>query len=358
MENWTRRKFFVTTLAGSMAAGARKLFAGIRANDNGAHSTHPQRLPGLQTAAAAKATRPVIISSANGLRALERGMEILKKGGDTLDAVVAAVTVVEDDPNDTSVGYGGLPNEDGEVELDASVMHGPTHRAGSVASVRRIKNVARLAKTVMERTNHVMLVGPGATRFAVAEGFEEMNLRTEQSRLAWLAWKASSSFNWRPGIDSPEWKGHMAALLDTPERQALLPWIESVIAHPPTGTIPCMAVSEKGDISATTTTSGLAWKIAGRVGDSPIIGAGCCVDNDVGAAGSTGKGEENIKISGGHTIVEMIRKGMSPTDACLEALRRVARNYNGDQTRLSKFHLFYYALNKNGEHGSASLWRD
>src|SRR3989442_9191301 len=148
----------------------------------------------------------------------------------------------------------------------------------------------------------------------------------------------------------------MAALLDTPEKQALLPWIESVIAHPPTGTIPCMAVNEKGDISATTTTSGLAWKIAGRVGDSPIIGAGCCVDNDVGAAGSTGKGEENIKISGGHTIVEMMRKGMSPTEACLEALRRVARNYNGDKTRLSKFPLLYYALNKAGAHGAASLW--
>src|SRR5207244_1647161 len=318
MENWTRRKFFVTTLAGSMAAGARKLFAGIRANDNGAHSTHPKRLPGLETGAAAKATRPVIIYSANGLRALERGMEILRKGGDTLDAVVAAVTVVEDDPNDTSVGYGGLPNEDGEVELDASVMHGPTHRAGSVASVRRIKNVARLAKTVMERTNHVMLVGPGATRFAVAEGFEEMNLRTEKSRLAWLAWKASSSFNWRPGIDSPEWKEHMAALLDTPEKQALLPWIESVIAHPPTGTIPCMAVNEKGDISATTTTSGLAWKIAGRVGDSPIIGAGCCADNEVGAAGSTGKGEETIKVAGGHTIVEMMRKGIHRKAGWLE----------------------------------------
>jgi N4-(beta-N-acetylglucosaminyl)-L-asparaginase len=346
MELWTRRKFFLTSLAGSAAASAGKLFG----------KTLPDGAANSFGAAATQGARPVIISSANGVHALDKGMDILKKGGDTLDAVVAAVTVVEDDPKDNSVGYGGLPNEEGEVELDASVMHGPTGRAGSVAGVRRIKNVARLAKTVMEKTNHIMIVGDGARRFGVAEGFEQMNLLTEESRLAWLAWKASSSFNWRPGIDSPDWKEHMAALLDTPEKAALQPWIESVIAHPPTGTIPCMAVNEKGEISATTTTSGLAWKIPGRVGDSPIIGAGCCVDNEVGAAGSTGKGEENIKISGGHTIVEMMRKGMSPADACLEALHRIARNYKNDKKKLKTFHIFFYALNKDGLHGAASLW--
>src|ERR1700687_1444925 len=287
MQTWTRRNFFLTTLASGAIAGAQKLFGRTSPNTNGATVKPGDTLLESQArlASPAKGTRPLIISSANGHNALDRGMEILKKGGDTLDAVIAAVTVVEDDPNDSSVGYGGLPNEDGEVELDASVMHGPTGRAGSVASVRRIKNVARLAKTVMERTNHVMLAGPGARRFAVAEGFEEMNLLTDQSRLAWLAWKASSSLNWRPGIDSPGWKEHMASLLDTPERQALQPWIESVLAHPPTGTIPCMAVDEKGDISATTTTSGLAWKIAGRVGDSPIIGAGGWGDKGVRAGG-------------------------------------------------------------------------
>ena len=343
MENWTRRRFFLATLAGGIAASARKVFAG----------TFPRIAAGP-----AQGTRPLMVSSLNGLKSLDLGMEILKKGGDTLDAVIAAVTAVEDDPRDNSVGYGGLPNEEGEVELDASVMHGPTRRAGAVASVRRIKNVARLAKTVMEKTNHVMLVGPGATRFAVAQGFEEMNLLTPESRLAWLAWKASNSFNWRPGIDSPEWKEHLAALLDTPEKQALRPWIENVVAYPPTGTIPCMAVNEKGDISATTTTAGLAWKIPGRVGDSAIIGAGCCVDNEVGAAGSTGKGEENIKVSGGHTIIEMMRKGMSPTDACLEVLRRIARNYNNDKKKLRKFHIFFYALNKDGVHGGASLWNN
>jgi N4-(beta-N-acetylglucosaminyl)-L-asparaginase len=297
-----------------------------------------------------------MVSSANGLHALDKGMEILKKGGDTLDAVVAAVTVVEDDPNDDSVGYGGLPNEEGEVELDASVMHGPTHRAGSVAGVRRIKNVSRLAQTVMEKTNHVMIVGDGARRFGVAEGFEEMNLLTEHSRKIWLAWKAKSSFNWRPGIDSPEWKEHVSAIFNHDEEK--IAYAERVIAHPPTGTIPCMAVDSNGDISATTTTSGLAWKIPGRVGDSPIIGAGCCVDNEVGAAGSTGKGEENIKISGGHTIIEMMRKGMPPADACLEAMARIAHNYKSDKKKLGTFHIYFYALNKDGVHGAASLWRN
>ncbi|HKV60482.1 MAG TPA: N(4)-(beta-N-acetylglucosaminyl)-L-asparaginase [Candidatus Acidoferrum sp.] len=349
MELWSRRKFFLTSLAGSAVASASKLF-GRTMPDEGVAAAPADLTP------AAQGKRPLIISSANGLHALGAGMDILKKGGDTLDAVVAAVTIVEDDPNDDSVGYGGLPNEEGEVELDASVMHGPTHRAGSVASVRRIKNVSRLAKTVMEKTNHVMIVGDGARRFAVAEGFEEMNLLTEHSRKIWLAWKAASSMNWRPGIDSPEWKEHVSAIFDGDEKQ--IAYAERVIARPPTGTIPCMAVDSKGDISATTTTSGLSWKIPGRVGDSPIIGAGCCVDNEVGAAGSTGKGEENIKVSGGHTIIEMMRRGKSAEEACLEALARIARNYNNDKKKLSTFHIFFYALNKDGVHGAASLWRN
>src|SRR5262250_975154 len=356
MELWTRRRFFVGTLAGSVLAGAGRLFG---------KTLEFQDKTRIGVASATGGTRPVMISSYNGVNALGKGMEILKAGGDTLAAAVAAVTIVEDDPNDDSVGYGGLPNEEGEVELDASVMHGPTHRAGSVAGVRRIKNVAKLAKTVLERTNHVMLVGDGARRFAVAEGFEEMNLLTEHSRKIWLAWKASTSFNWRPGIDSPEWKPkaalreHIAPMFgESLEEQGLLARAVNVILDPPTGTIPCMAVDAKGDISAVTTTSGLSWKIPGRVGDSPIIGAGCCVDNEVGAAGSTGKGEENIKISGGHTIIEMMRKGMSPKDACLEACARIARHYKNDKKKLGTFHIYFYALNKDGVHGAASLWRN
>ena len=347
MELWSRRKFFLTSLAGSAIAGANRLLAAtLPSAGNGAAPSAP----------AAGGKRPLIISSANGLHALDKGMDILKSGGDTLDAVVAAVTIVEDDPNDDSVGFGGLPNEEGEVELDASVMHGPTHRAGAVAGVRRIKNVSRLAKTVMENTNHVMLVGDGARRYGVAQGFEEMNLLTEHSRKIWLAWKAKTSFNWRPGIDSPEWKQYMSSLFDGDEEK--IAYAEHVIAHPKTGTIPCMAVDAKGDISATTSTSGLSWKIPGRVGDSPIIGAGCCVDNEVGAAGSTGKGEENIKISGGHTIIEMMRQGKSPADACLEACGRIAHHYKNDKKKLNTFHIYFYAINKDGVHGSASLWRN
>ena len=342
-EHWTRRRFFATALVGSALAGTTNVVG--------------KTLSGLGVATAnPTAKRPVIISSANGLHALSKGMDVMKAGGDTLDAAIAAVTVVEDDPKDDSVGYGGLPNEEGVVELDASVMHGPTRRAGSVGSVQRIKNVARLAKTVMEKTNHVMLVGDGARRFAVDEGFEEMNLLTDNSRKIWLAWKARTSFNWRPGTDSPEWKAAVSEICGhDPE---LVAHAIQVIQHPPTGTINCLAVNEKGEVSGTTTTSGLSWKIPGRVGDSPIIGAGLFVDGDVGGAGSTGKGEENIKIAGGHTVVEMMRKGMKPADACLEAMGRVVRNYNGDKQKLGTFHLYFYAVNKDGEYGSASLWKN
>jgi N4-(beta-N-acetylglucosaminyl)-L-asparaginase len=344
MDQWTRRKFFVTTLAGSALAGSHLL---------GGPLPPPAADPAPPLNPTAK--RPVIISAANGVHALQKGMDVLKSGGDTLDAAVAAVTVVEDDPNDDTVGYGGLPNEDGIVELDASVMHGPSRRAGSVACVQRVKNVALLAKTVMERTNHVMLVGDGARKFAVDQGFEEMNLLTEHSRKLWLAWKARTSFNWRPGIDSPEWKAAVTRIFDNNPEQ--IAYAMEVIEHPPTGTINCLALNEKSEISGTTTTSGLAWKIPGRVGDSPIIGAGLFVDGDVGGAGSTGKGEENIKICGAHTIVESMRKGTKPSDACLEALGRVVRNYNADKKKLGTFQLSYYALNKDGEYGAASLWK-
>jgi N4-(beta-N-acetylglucosaminyl)-L-asparaginase len=363
MGDWSRRKFFLSTLAGTIAASARGVFgAGIP--DKGEDGDGKREdLPAPEPQGGSY-PRPVIISSANGgtdktpdgVVGLQKGMDVLKAGGDTLDAVIAAVTVVEDDPNDNSVGYGGLPNEEGEVELDACLMHGPTRRAGAVGGVRKIKNVAKLAKTVMERTNHVFIVGEGATRFAIAQGFEPMNLLTDKSRLAWLAWKAKTDENWAPGLDSPEWKERLAEILDTPEKMQLASWINEVITNPPTGTCPCMAVNAKAEISGVVTTSGLAWKIPGRVGDSAVIGAGMFCDGDVGAAGSTGRGEENIKISGGHTIVELMRHGMAPQDACLEAMHRVIRNYNGDKTRLSKIRLQFYALNKDGQHGAATLW--
>ncbi|MGI8990122.1 MAG: N(4)-(beta-N-acetylglucosaminyl)-L-asparaginase [Bryobacteraceae bacterium] len=300
-------------------------------------------------AAAASGPKNIVVASANGLRACTRAMQTLKAAGDTLDVVVAGVNINELDPEDNSVGYGGLPNEDGVVELDACVMHGPTRRAGSVASIRGIKTPSNVAKLVMERTDHVMLAGDGALRFAKAFGYKEEDLLTEKSRLAWLVWKESlrdpgGHSNWIGGTDFRK------ADADT------LAWAREVAAHPPTGTINCLALNAKGEMSGVTTTSGLAWKIPGRVGDSPIIGAGLFVDQDVGGAGSTGRGEENIRIVGGHTIIENMRKGMSPKDACLDAMKRVARNYGNDREKLSKFDLNYYALRKDGEYAGVSLW--
>ncbi|MFB3827435.1 MAG: N(4)-(beta-N-acetylglucosaminyl)-L-asparaginase [Bryobacteraceae bacterium] len=301
-------------------------------------------LPAAAHMAAAKA---IVISSANGLRACQRAMEVLRSGGDTLDAVIAGVNINEEDPEDSSVGYGGLPNEEGVVELDASVMHGPSRRAGAVGALRNIKTPSKVAKLVMEQTDHIMLVGEGALRFARAQGFKEENLLTEKSRQAWLAWKQSQRDsgghnNWGPGLDAPR-----------PKKTA---WIEEVVAHPPTGTINCLALNAKGEMSGVTTTSGLAWKIPGRVGDSPIIGAGLYVDQDVGAAGSTGRGEENIRVAGAHTIVENMRHGMSPADACLDVLKRIARNFDNDRAILEKFDINFYALRRDGAYAGASLW--
>src|SRR5579875_3210755 len=309
--------------------------------------------------------KPVVISSANGLAACAKAVEMLKSGADTLDAVIAGVNIVELDPNDTSVGYGGLPNEDGVVELDASVMHGPTRRCGSVAAIQGIKTPSKIATLVMDHTTHVMLVGAGALKFAEAYGYPKEDLLTEKSRTAWLVWKESlrspHAFNNWISMDQ-----NLSAEVKTPLKQLrlafpevdeqTLAWACDMALHPTYGTINCLALNEKGEMSGVTTTSGLAWNIAGRVCDSPIIGAGLYVDEDVGGAGSTGVGEENIRIAGGHTIVEAMRRGMSPREAVLEALRRVSRNYNDDRELLSKLDIEFYALRKDGEHAAGSLW--
>ena len=306
----------------------------------------------------------IVISSANGLQACARAMDILKSGGDTLDAVVAGVNLVEEDPNDSSVGYGGLPNEEGVVELDASLMHGPTRRAGAVGALRNIRYPSRVAKLVMEQTDHVMLVGEGALRFARAYGFEEEELLTEKSRLAWLVWKRtlrdrSGHNNWEEGLDSPKWKdqkiGELRMRFPHADEETVA-WALDKAINPPTGTINCLSLSEKGEMSGVTTTSGLAWKIPGRVGDSPIIGAGVYVDQDVGAAGSTGRGEENIRMCGAHTIVENMRHGMAPKEAILDALKRISRNYGDDKKRLAQFGINFYALRKDGVYAGGSLW--
>jgi N4-(beta-N-acetylglucosaminyl)-L-asparaginase len=295
----------------------------------------------------AGANRPVVIASANGLAATQKAVEMLLAGADPLDAVVAGVNIVELDPNDSSVGYGGLPNEEGVVELDASVMHGPTHKAGAVAALRNIKTPSSVAKLVMQRTRHVLLVGEGALRFAKAHGFKEEDLLTESSRQAWLKWKETHS-------DKDDW-------LPPPENATTKPQSRGNATVPWTyGTINCLAVTAGGDLAGVTTTSGLSYKIPGRVGDSPIIGAGLYVDNDIGAAGSTGRGESCIQNSGAFAIVERMRNGDGPTEACLEIIKRVVSHTREkwllrDDGR-PNFDLKFYALAKDGTFGAASLW--
>ena len=320
--------------------------------------------------------QPVIICKHTGMAQIDGAYELLLRGHDTLDACLFITRGREDDPNDTTVGLGGLPNEEGVVELDSCVMHGPTRRAGAVGAVRNIKNVSALARVVMERTDHIFLVGEGAERFAVAQGFERENLLTERARKTWLLWKEtmSNQDNWGPGLSSPDWKPPVAVPAAPPQSlQRKISQMEEVAAelgvpreyrmdaihdclYPPTGTLHVSVVNEKGEMSGATTTSGLAWKLPGRVGDSPIIGAGCYTDQDVGSAGAVGRGEENIRIAGAHTIVENMRHGMSPHDAGMDALKRIVRNFNNDMTRLRFVDLFFYILRKDGAYAGVGLW--
>lgn len=295
---------------------------------------------------AATAASPIVIASGNGLQATARAMELIRNGADTLDAVLAGVQLVEDDPEDTSVGYGGLPNEEGIVELDASVMHGPTGRGAGVASLRNIRHPSQVARVIMERTDHVLIVGDGALRFAKAHGFKEEDLLTDKAREAWLEWKENLSRedDWLP---PHKWEDKDIGAV-----------LREYVRH--SGTINCLAVNAAGDLSGVTTTSGLAFKIPGRVGDSPILGAGLYVDNDIGAAGSTGRGEANLLNCSSVMVVEFMRQGRSPEEACLQACRRIVEKTREprllDSDGRPLFNVSFYALNKKGEYGAASIW--
>jgi N4-(beta-N-acetylglucosaminyl)-L-asparaginase len=373
-----KRRDFLSGLAVTSAAVAAGQ-AAKSTNTPQSQSPQSQNKDNLKVPRTSSA-KNIMISAANGITSrgnhLQAGYEKLKAGADTLEAAITTVSGPENDPEDDSVGLGGLPNEDCVVELDACCMHGPSRRAGSVGGVRDIKNVASLARTVMEHTGHVMLVGQGATRFAELMGFPKENLLTEHSRKIWQLWKEYHSDRdwWGPGLADPSFKFPagletsslenqpqpiqrlyaLAAEIGIPEERRM-DAIQKVL-NPPTGTINCSALNEKMEMSSVTTTSGLAWKLAGRCGDSPIIGAGCYCDQDVGAAGATGSGEENIKVCGAHTIVENMRRGMSPEEAGMDVLKRIVRNFNGDMAKLIYVSMHFYILRKDGMYAGVSMW--
>jgi len=327
MTQFNRRKFLASTVLTGAAISSFPQFLSPQTKTNEIRKT-------------------VVISSSNGISAAAKAMEMIQQGNDALDAVISGVNIVEDDPNDMSVGYGGLPNEEGIVELDSSVMHGPTHRAGAVAALRNIKNPSKVAKIIMERTDHVLLVGEGALQFARMHGFKEENLLTDEARQMWVKWKEnlSTQDDYLPphSIDDKNIGSKFHEVMQT------------------YGTINCVAKDIKGNISGVTTTSGLSYKIPGRVGDSPIIGAGLYIDNEVGGAGSTGRGEANLTNCSSVMVVEFMRQGKSPEEACLMACKRIV-----DHTKMKRllnddgkpnFNVTFYAINKRGEYGSAALW--
>ena len=340
-----RREFVVTgTAAGLAAATPRAAF------DQGPTMITPGGI------------RPVVISSSNGNRfknggtktCLETAFEKMTRGDDVLDALIAGVTIVELDPEDTSVGYGGLPNAEGIVQLDSCCMHGPKKRAGGVGALEGVRTPALVAKAVMEQTDHHLIVGKGAQEFARAVGFKiEDDLNTERSRSLWLKWKRDTD---------------PLHYLDPIKRQEAMRRIElQMIADgliDPNhfyGTINCNGVNAKGDVCGVTTTSGLAWKIPGRLGDSPILGAGLYVDNEVGAAGSTGRGEANLYNLCSFLIVEEMRRGAHPKDAAITALKRVAKNTIEKRLLNSKgqpnFGLSFYCLNAKGEYAGVAMYQ-
>ena len=283
---------------------------------------------------AARKNNPVILCSRGadwGRKVLKPGWDILAKKGSLLDAVEKSANVTELDPKDTSVGYGGLPNERGVVQLDASIMYGPTHNCGSVAALEGIKTPCSVARLVMERTDHIHIVGKGAQEFAITHGFKVENLLTEESRKLWLQWKENLS-------DDDDW---------------FPPKDGNYQMERTSGTINVLALDTNGDMAGITTTSGLSWKIPGRIGDSPIIGAGLYVDNEVGAVGATGRGEELLRSCGSFYGVEQMRVGKSPQEACEAVCQRII-DINGGKDKVD-FDDKMVALNKDGEVGCASI---
>src|SRR3954453_22959230 len=305
--------------------------------------------------------KPLVISSANGNRfknggnvtAVQKAFRLMTSGADVLDAVIAGVNIVELDPTDDSVGYGGLPNADGIVQLDSSCMHGPKKRAGAVGALEGVRTPSLVAKAVMENTDHHLIVGKGAQEFARGMGFKiEDDLNTENSRKKWLEWKRRTD-----PLHYLSPKDRQQAYLRVAMDMIADGWIDPDHYY---GTINCDGISAKGEICGVTTTSGLAWKIPGRAGDSPILGAGLYVDGEVGAAGSTGRGEANLYNLSSFMIVEEMRRGAHPKDAAVTVLKRIAKNTIEKRLLNAKgqpnFGLNFYVLNAKGEHAGVAMY--
>jgi len=340
----SRRNLLRNAAAGLLGAG---LPATLGATEGCAEANQPEATASKPSAFAAPAGA-VAIASGNGLKTVKTAYDqVVERKLRPVSAAVKGVASVEADPNDMSVGYGGLPNELGKVQLDASCMDGPTHNAGSVASVEDIMHVAQVAEIVMDATDHINLVGPGARQFAIDHGFPVQDLLTDRARKIWLKWRAN-----RNG-DDRLWPLNDAGLLD--------PILQG--EPRPYGTIHCSVLAPNADLGCCTTTSGLAFKIPGRIGDSPLVGAGMYCDNEVGSAGATGRGEAAIMSGGSWLIVERMRAGDTAEEACMYALRRVAEQAERSskwQAAMFKdgkpgFGLTFYAVRKDGDYGCASM---
>jgi N4-(beta-N-acetylglucosaminyl)-L-asparaginase len=347
----SRRQFVATSTAGLAAAAAGPAFGQSASSSTG-------QAPVVMTK---KSAKPVVIASGNGHKfknggsktCIETAFAMMMQGTDVLEACIAGVNIVELDPLDTSVGYGGLPNADGIVQLDACCMHGPKKRAGGVGAIEGVRTPSLVALKVMEETDHHLIVGKGAQEFARAMGFKiEDDLNTDTSRKTWLEWKRRTDpLHYLNPIKRE------AAMRQVDLDMMREGWIDPNHFY---GTINCNGVNAKGEVCGVTTTSGMAWKIPGRLGDSPVLGAGLYVDGDIGAAGSTGRGEANLFNLTSYLVVEAMRRGMHPKDAGMEGLKRIRANTvekrllkaNGDPN----FNINFYVLNTQGEYAGVSMY--
>jgi N4-(beta-N-acetylglucosaminyl)-L-asparaginase len=312
------------------------------------------------SAATARRGWPTLVGSANAFKGMQLYYQDLVAGAQALDVALNVVKVAEADPDDHSVGLGGLPNEEGVVQLDAACMHGPTHNSGAVACIENILHPCEVARLVMQRTDHCLMVGEGAYRFARMHGHPHTELLTEDARRRWLKWKESmSDKDDRLPSPKPEGKGK-----DDESNAQVLPHDDEQAEERITGTIHCSALAVSGEIACTTTTSGLSWKIPGRVGDSPIVGAGLYCDQEAGSAGATGRGESAVLANGSFAIVELMRQGSTPVDAGLEVLRRVTRQAQRQaawqpsimgENGVPAFNLKFYILGLDGSWAGVAL---